>query len=156
MKIFRILILFPISFLISCSGNDESFSSTNKIIEIRNYTIEVPDNFKLIEEQGYDSYVGKIQGSGIIISFDYGIYTRKEENISDEDYEVREDEFDGYSKQLLIANNPEINNTSVHIALIDQNAENIFSKAPLKMWSENLTANKQDLVVKIFESLKGN
>ena len=103
MKIFRILILFSITFLIGCNENDETFSSESKIIEIKNYTLEVPTNFELIEEQGFDSYIGKIQGSGIIISFDYGIYTRKEENISDQYYEVRDEIFDGYSKQILIA-----------------------------------------------------
>ncbi len=156
MKIFRILILFSITFLIGCNENDETFSSESKIIEIKNYTLEVPTNFELIEEQGFDSYIGKIQGSGIIISFDYGIYTRKEENISDQYYEVRDEIFDGYSKQILIAKNPEVNNTSVHIALIYEDVENIFSKAPLKMWSENLTENKQNLVIEIFESIKGN
>ena len=147
MKIFRILILFSITFLIGCNENDETFSSESKIIEIKNYTLEVPTNFELIEEQGFDSYIGKIQGSGIIISFDYGIYTRKEENISDQYYEVRDEIFDGYFKQILIAKNPEVNNTSVHIALIYVDVENIFSKAPLKIWSENITENKQNLLI---------
>lgn len=44
-------------------------------ITIETYSFDFPPDFKLIEEDGTDSYVGKVKGDGIQLGFDYGYYS---------------------------------------------------------------------------------
>jgi len=152
-NLFKILILLCLGGFFSCSQENDNLSDL-KTIEIGKYKLETPSHFELKEEQGYDSYIGKIQGSGITISFDYGIYSRKDEIISENDFELINEVSNGYSKQILIARNPEIDYTSLHISQINQEINNTFTNAPLKMWSTNLSTPQQKLVIAIFESVE--
>jgi len=152
-NLFKILMFLYLPLFFSCSQENDNLSDL-KTIEIGKYKIETPIHFELKEEQGYDSYIGKIDGSGITISFDYGIYSRKYENISEDDFEIRNEVSNGYSKQILIARNPETDHTSLHISQIDHETNNTFTNAPLKMWSTNLSTPQQKLVIAIFESVE--
>jgi hypothetical protein len=49
--------------------------NSSKTIEIGDYLFEFPQDFKLIEEQGIDSYVGKVQGDSLSFGFDFGDYS---------------------------------------------------------------------------------
>jgi len=44
--------------------------------------------FTLVPEQGFDSYVGKIEGTGISLFFDYGWYTSPRSNLPEDEYLV--------------------------------------------------------------------
>ncbi|MGZ3945484.1 MAG: hypothetical protein ACXVJB_11110 [Mucilaginibacter sp.] len=67
----RILLLFIIAGLLSCSYHKSGW----KTLKIGDYLIDVPENFKLTFEKGYDSAPGKIIGNGIDLFFDYGMFT---------------------------------------------------------------------------------
>ncbi|WP_199138784.1 hypothetical protein [Pedobacter sp. ASV12] len=45
------------------------------IIEIGDYSFDFPTDFKLVKEQGVDSYVGRIEGNTYSFEFDFGLYT---------------------------------------------------------------------------------
>lgn len=63
MKNIVILILFSILF--SCNENLNT-------IKIGEFTFQFPNDFKLINEQGIDSYNGKVSNGKIRFQFDYG------------------------------------------------------------------------------------
>jgi len=56
--------------LLGCSDK-----SSHKTITIGEYAFDFPNDFHEIEEQGIDSYVGKIKGDSIRFDFDYGYYS---------------------------------------------------------------------------------
>lgn len=66
MKNIVILILFSILF--SCNENLNT-------IKIGEFTFQFPNDFKLINEQGIDSYNGKVSNGKIRFQFDYGYYS---------------------------------------------------------------------------------
>jgi len=72
-------------FLFDGCDSDEVAYENLQTIEIIKYRLRAPANLNLIEEQGYDYYVGKIEGLEITLFFDYGTYTSPGKNISDED-----------------------------------------------------------------------
>lgn len=150
-KIIKIWPLVGFVLFLSCS---DSLSDDLKTIEIGKYKLEVPSNFRVIEGQGYDSYVGKIEESGIHISYDYGIYTSPEQDIPEEDFEVKNDTINGHSRQIVIPKNSDRNSTSVHITELNENSDDPFMAASLKMWSEGLTKRQQETVIQIFETLE--
>ncbi|WP_194774590.1 hypothetical protein [Pararhodonellum marinum] len=122
-----------------------------KTINIGEYELQAPGNFKLTEQQGYDSMVGILEGSGISMSYDYGMYTSPEQNVSEEHFTVINEVEEGIRKQMLIAKNPQRDNTSIHISFSENPGTN--NPPPLKIWSNSLTKRQQELVIKIFNSI---
>lgn len=147
-KIFPSLIL--IFLVVGCNQDDLTFENL-KNIEIGPYQLQVPMNFSLVEGQGYDSMVGRIEGSGIFMSYDYGMYTSPEQNVTEDQYKIINEDKDGIKKQILIAKNPQRDNTTIHISISENSGSN--NPFPLKIWSTNLTEKQQDLVLKIFNSI---
>ncbi|WP_373522637.1 hypothetical protein [Aquiflexum sp.] len=137
-------------FFVGCSQSDLSFDNL-KNIEIGQYQLQVPMNFIIIEEQGYDSMVGRIEGSGISMSYDYGMYTSPEQNVSEENFTIINEDNDGIQIQILVAKNPQRDNTAIHISFSENSGTN--NPFPLKIWSTNLKDKQQDLVLKIFNSI---
>lgn len=50
-------------------------NTQSNIIEIGDYSFDFPADFKLVKEQGIDSYVGRIVGKSYSFEFDFGLYT---------------------------------------------------------------------------------
>lgn len=90
-KTFTILILV---FLTSCNSNSDNYKKGWKTIEIGSYQFDFPSNFNLIEEQGIDSYVGKIIGDSLKFAFDFGYYsnslTESPQEYLDKGYWIKE------------------------------------------------------------------
>lgn len=70
------IILFLIGFMvfISCSKNIVS-QSKYKQIDAGVFVLNTPSNYKLIKDQGIDSYVGRVTNGNIEFTFDYGWYS---------------------------------------------------------------------------------
>jgi hypothetical protein len=71
---YRLLKIMFVSLLLVAAGctNDEgSFQR----IETATFSVEVPPAWRLFEDVGYDSYVGRIAGFGDTIRFDQGLFS---------------------------------------------------------------------------------
>jgi len=137
-----------------------SFLSCNKLeysnlksIDIYDYQLKVPAKFQLIEEQGIDSYVGKLVGEGIEIQFDYGIHTSPSKNLDQDKFNIYFETFGSVERQIVVPKNPNEDFTSMHIRDLNDFSD-MKSYVSLKMYTNNITRKEQDLVVKIFESTK--
>ncbi len=70
------IVAYIVIFLTLTSCRDESTSNHIQAeIEIGVFTFQFPQDFKLIKEQGIDSYVGKLSNGKIDFQFDYGYYS---------------------------------------------------------------------------------
>ncbi len=77
MKPLTVILIF---LAISCSNESLNTPHTNwKTIAVGGYIFDFPPGFKLIEEQGEDSYVGKVKGDSIEFTFDFGRYTGQQQ-----------------------------------------------------------------------------
>jgi hypothetical protein len=151
MENFKIILrLFLILLLVGFHQDNLTFDHL-KNFNIGEYQLQAPENFKLTEQQGYDSMVGIIEGSGITLSYDYGMYTSPEQNVSEEDYTIINEDNEGIQKQILIAKNPRRDNTSIHISIAENPGPN--NPLPFKIWGTNLTDRQQELAIKIFNSI---
>jgi hypothetical protein len=66
---------FTLLLLLFACGSGTMHKSQKNLIKIGVYEFNFPGNFKLIEEGGIDSYVGKVVGDSIALHFDYGYYS---------------------------------------------------------------------------------
>lgn len=80
----RLLLIFATVVLFGCAHTDRNNYQQWKTIEVGNYLFDFPSDFKLIAEKGIDSYVGEIKGDSISFSFDFGYYSSKLEQTSEE------------------------------------------------------------------------
>ncbi|MEE1947080.1 hypothetical protein VRU48_18285 [Pedobacter sp. KR3-3] len=71
-----LLPIISLLFLLSCSQQSKNINKELKnTIEIGDYSFDFPANFKLVKEQGVDSYVGRIEDNNNRFEFDFGLYT---------------------------------------------------------------------------------
>lgn len=111
-----LLVLITLS-LTNCNNDENSnLEYTNlKAIEIGDYKFDFPSQFQPIEEQGIDSYIGKVIGAGIELTYDFGIYTNPYENLPEGAFEVLNEIFGSVERQIVIATNPSQDFTGIHI-----------------------------------------
>ncbi len=64
------ILIFLAFLFVSCTDKTKL-----KTITIGEYSFDFPNDFKQVEEQGIDSYIGKVKGDSIELGFDYGYYS---------------------------------------------------------------------------------
>ncbi|MCC5917212.1 MAG: hypothetical protein JJU02_07775 [Cryomorphaceae bacterium] len=142
-----------VALLLSCSKEEgfEPDSNELKSIKIGVFTLEVPENFKLVEKNGIDSYVGYLVGnSPLEIHFDYGIYTMPFEDFDQDIYMYDYSTQGSVERQILISKNLLKHSSRLHI----RDTSHIVLNQPisLSMRTENALGNQQELVTSIFHS----
>ncbi|TCK64691.1 hypothetical protein DFQ05_2674 [Winogradskyella wandonensis] len=135
----------------SCNNENETSDSTS--IQIGNYIFNFPSKFKLEEQQGIDSYVGNINGSGISIFFDYGWYTGPVNNPSLNQYIVNEDEISGHYRQIVKSINSESNSIRIHLYNISEALENPLETNSLTMYANQLSISQQEMLDEVFNNV---
>lgn len=148
-------ILIPILLLTfsNCNSDDNlNLEYTDlKTIEIGDYQLEVPNHFELKPGQGIDSYVGNVNGSGITLAFDFGVYTSPYENIDTAKFDLIFEVFDSVERQIVLGKNPQEDFTAIHIRDLNNFSE-LGNYVSLHMRAYELSAEQQALAINILKS----
>lgn len=129
-------------------SNGILYSQTNewKTFQIGKYKIEFPSNFSFIEEQGLDSYIGKIESNELVVEFDYGAFTNNlEEYENNPDYEVKINNLEGDYRKIVYSKISSDGFTAIY--LLDEN-----TSIALGMYASNISSENQSLLLDIFEN----
>ncbi|WP_299051790.1 T9SS type A sorting domain-containing protein [uncultured Polaribacter sp.] len=138
----KYLLLFTLLFNVIVNSQEIQW----KTFEIGKYKIEFPNDFSLIEEQGIDSYIGRIENKELIVEFDYGAFTNNlEEYENNPEYEVKVNTLEGDSRKIALAKNSLNGFTAIYI--LDEN-----SSIALGMFSRDISPEKQSFLLDIFEN----
>ncbi len=159
MKFLKPFILVTlVSLFLSCDKVDDpsipEVKTDPSTIEIGEYTFNFKTTFVLEELQGIDSYVGRVNGDAISLSFDYGWYTSPAENLSSTDYVVTEDDIKGYYRQIVRPLNAKDNRTSIHLYKKSDKIASPWAYNSLTMSVTNLTAAEQDVIIDVFDDVE--
>ena len=151
-RLTKILFALMVTSLTGCNDDELNLEYTNlKTIVIGDYRFEFPSQFRLIEEQGIDSFVGKVVGSGIELKFDFGVYTSPIENLPSNSYEVLNETFGSVERQIIIGLDTQENFAGIHIRDLN-NFSFLGNYVSLWMGTRDISQEQQNLVIKIFES----
>jgi opacity protein-like surface antigen len=127
-----------------------------KHIEIGPYIIDVPSDAVLVEGRGIDSYVGKIKGKDLHLTFDYGYYSnsfgRDREDQGVATYKV--DTIQGHYRRIAIAKDPMKGITGVYISDLSGFNESMNSSMVLSIGASHLTTDQQREVLNILASVR--
>ena len=138
----KLLLLFTLLLSIVFNSQEVQWKTFN----IGKYNIEFPDDFTFIEEQGIDSYIGRIENKEIVVEFDYGAFTNNlEEYENNSEYEIIINTLEGDLRKIALAKNSMNGFTAIYI--LEEN-----SPIALGMFSRNISSEKQSFLLDIFEN----
>lgn len=136
----KFLLLFTLLFSIISNSQEIQW----KTFTIGKYRIEFPNDFSHIEEQGIDSYIGRIENKELTVEFDYGAFTNNlEEYENDSEYEVKVGTLEGDLKKVAIAKNSMNGFTAIYI--LDKK-----TSLALGMHARDISSEKQSFLLDIF------
>ncbi len=111
------------------------------------FTVSAPQGWVYTPEQGIDSTIGTIQGDGITLEFDYGMYSGFIDNDTDVEYSITEKTIDGYQAKIAVPTKGEKGLTIVYFeSAKDGNRFNLYT--------HDLRSEDQATVLKIFDSIE--
>lgn len=85
------LLMVAMAILMSCQSKSSNTNSKTKLLDYKYFTMRVPKEWKALEAESEDSYVGNIAiDSNTFVNFDLGWYSNQLDEGS-EDYSVRHD-----------------------------------------------------------------
>lgn len=131
---------------------------TPKIVDVRKFSIQLPEGWVYEPQTGIDSFVGSFRGEGITLSFDYGYYSNPLANEGDIKYSLTYETIDGQQAKLVKSNVKGKGLTGVYFGDIKKNPEASSSPAMLKtmlnVYGENIPEEKIERLFEIFRSIR--
>lgn len=111
------------------------------------FSILAPPGWAFHQLQGIDSFVGEFVGDGVVLKFDYGLYSDPLDRGRKPVYVVIH-KFIGRRRARIVSPRKAGHGiTGVYI-------RDVGNSAGLTLWGQNLTSAQQDLALKIFETLR--
>ena len=123
-------------------------------IEIGEYVFDFPADFKKVEMQGIDSYIGHVVGDSIKFYFDYGWYSNSlnEPELSMQFY-VEKDSSNNLYRKILVPKETVKGITGIHVKRIPTGIEEKDLNS-LTMTADSLNENQQELAKRIFKTVR--
>jgi hypothetical protein len=111
------------------------------------FSILAPSGWEFHQLQGIDSFVGEFVGDKVVLSFDFGEYSNPLKEEKKPAYVVVSRSIGGHSARIVSPKTPGRGITGIYFHDVgDSNA--------LTLWGNNLTSAQQELVLKMFETLR--
>jgi len=111
------------------------------------FSILAPSGWEFHQLMGYDSFRGEFVGDGVRLRFDYGRYSNGYlKNAKKPVHIVSKRSIGGRSAKVANPRTPGTGLTGVYVKLDGHNA--------LWLWGEDLTSAQQELVLKMFDTLR--
>ena len=136
--------------LFGCSSVPKRVETPNNgwlKVEAGAFSVYAPPGWAFHQKQGIDSYVGEFTGSGVILKFDYGLYSSPLDEAVEPKYMVAHETIGGYGAKVVCPRVPGHGVTGVYFPKIP-------SSNKLCLWGQNLSDTQQELVLKIFRTVR--
>lgn len=156
MKCTRLLVLSAIIFSVNRPPAIESSSPFNTPggipdgwvkVEAGAFSIQAPLGWEFHELQGEYSYVGKFTGNGVALHFDFGRYSNPLDDYQEPTYVVAHELVGGYKAKIVSPRVPGHGLTAIYFPRVPHSKK-------LCVWGKDLTSTQQELVLRIFETIR--
>jgi hypothetical protein len=149
-KAVRFAVVFTL--LTACSSTQTAQTNAADIggwdkLDAGPFSILAPPGWEFHQLIGYDSFLGEFVGDGVRLRFDYGRYSNGYlNNAKKTAHIVSKRSIDGRSANVAKPRMPGSGLTGVYVKSDGHNA--------LWLWGEGLTSAQQELVLKMFDTLR--
>ena len=111
------------------------------------FSISAPRGWNFHQLRGVDSYVGEFAGDGIVLKFDFGGYANPFKEQKSPGYFVVHKLIGGHPAKIVSPKAPGNGITGIYFL-------RTFGSNKLSLFGQNLTSAQQQLVLKIFETIR--
>jgi hypothetical protein len=112
------------------------------------FSLLAPQGWEFHQLQGVDSYVGELVGDGINLRFDFGEYSSGYvKKTKKPTYVIARESIGGFVAKIVSPRTPGHGVTGVYF-------RNVGHSNGLFLWGQDLTSEQQELVMKIFETIR--
>jgi hypothetical protein len=111
------------------------------------FSLFAPLGWEFHQLQGVDSYVGEFVGDGVMLTFDFGQYSSSLKEEKKPAYVIAHESIGGFPAKIVSPRKPGHGVTGVYF-------RNVGHSNGLCLWGKDLTSAQQELVLKIFETIR--
>jgi hypothetical protein len=112
------------------------------------FSLFAPPGWEFHQLAGVDSYVGEFVGDGVTLRFDFGRYSSGYlKNAKKPAYGIARESIGGFAAKIVNPKTPGHGLTGVYFP-------NVGQSNGLCLWGQDLTSTQQELVLKIFETIR--
>lgn len=111
------------------------------------FFIFTPSGWRFHHLEGADSFVGEFVGDGIVLKFDFGEYSNPLKMEKGPGYDISHELIGGCHAKMVRSKKPGRGLTGVYF-------RRTFGSNKLTMFGQDLTAEQQDLAIRIFETIR--
>jgi hypothetical protein len=130
-----------------CEGASLSSPADWHKVDAGPFSILAPSGWEFHQLQGVDSYVGEFVGDGVVLTFDFGRYSNTLKKEKKPAYVVSHKSIGGHRAKIVSPKTPGHGITGVYF-------RNVGDAAALTLFGHDLTSTQQELVLKIFDTLR--
>lgn len=112
------------------------------------FSIFAPEGWEFHQSPSVDSFVGEFVGDGVVLTFDFGEYSSGySKKIKKPAYVITHESIGGFRAKVASSRTPGHGVTSVYF-------RDVGNSNGLHLWGKDLTSAQQELVLKIFETIR--
>jgi hypothetical protein len=111
------------------------------------FSILAPSGWEFRQLEGVDSYVGEFVGDGVALTFDFGRYSSSLKEAKKSTHVIAHKSIGGHSAKMVSPKTPGHGITGVYF-------RNVGDSNALTLFGHDLTSTQQELVLKIFDTLR--
>ena len=131
----------------SCAGTSPAIATCWHKLDAGPFSILAPSGWEFHQLVGIDSFLGEFVGDGVTLRFDYGRYSNGYlKNAKKPAHIISKRSIGGHSASVANPRRPGSGLTGVYVRLKGHNG--------LWLWAKDLTSAQQELVLKMFETLR--
>ena len=138
-----------IAFTIGCSSIPRSWRK----VDAGAFSIVAPPGWVLHKRDGVDSYIGDFTNGEVVLDFDYGLYSNGFEDCREPQYVVTSEAVGGHAAKVVYPRSDGHGFTGIYFEDTSSNS-NPLRRDKLNLHGQDLTAKQQDLVLKIFQTVR--
>jgi len=116
-------------------------------VEAGAFSIYAPPGWKFRQRQGIDSFVGEFAGDGVVLDFDYGLYSNPLADDNEPTYVVTHETIGGYKARIVRPSVAGHGITGIYFP-------EIASGNKLCLHGQNLTDTQRELALRIFRTIR--
>jgi hypothetical protein len=116
-------------------------------VEAGAFSLFAPLGWEFHQLQGVDSYVGEFFGDGVVLTFDFGQYSSSLKEAKKPAYVIAHESIGGFPAKIVSPKTPGHEVTGVYF-------RNVGRSNALCLFGKDLTSTQQELVLKIFETIR--
>jgi hypothetical protein len=130
-----------------CQAPSVSSRNNWRKLDAGPFSISAPPGWEFHQLAGVDSYVGEFVGDGVALLFDFGGYSRDLKEAKKPAYVIAHESIGGFPAKIVSPRTPGHGLTAVYF-------HNVGHSNGLCLWGKDLTSPQQELVLKIFETIR--